>query len=30
LHEFGRCHAVVVGEAPGPEEPDDRQVSTST
>jgi RimJ/RimL family protein N-acetyltransferase len=30
LHEFGRCHAVVVGEDPGPEEPDDRQVSTST
>src|SRR5215218_8326762 len=28
LHEFGRCHAVVVGEGPGPEEPDDRQVST--
>ena len=30
LHKFGRCHAVVAGEGPGPEEPGDRQVSTST
>jgi L-amino acid N-acyltransferase YncA len=30
LHEFGRCHAVVAGEGPGAQEPDDRQVSTST
>jgi hypothetical protein len=29
LHEFGRCHAVVVDD-PGPELPDDPQVSTST
>jgi RimJ/RimL family protein N-acetyltransferase len=30
LHEFGRCHAVVVDDRPGPEERDDPQVSTST
>jgi L-amino acid N-acyltransferase YncA len=30
LHEFGRCHAVVTDNTPGPEERDDPQVSTST
>jgi RimJ/RimL family protein N-acetyltransferase len=30
LHEFGRCHAVVTDDRPGPEERDDPQVSTST